>query len=144
MEDMIKEIEKNVAETETETELVDNEVLETTDDNEQAPVDKAELVKKYQKALISAINAIKDDLTAATQIKESSEDINSFHTVKKTLNNLQRKINKLEELTTAEYSLLSMVCYFNAERMVKYGQSILEQAKVVNDLAKIFTHNSAD
>jgi hypothetical protein len=142
MEDMIKEIEKNVAEMETE--LVDNEVLETTDDNEQAPVDKAELVKKYQKALISAINAIKDDLTAATQIKESSEDINSFHTVKKTLNNLQRKINKLEELTIAEYSLLSMVCYFNAERMVKYGQSILEQAKVVNDLAKNFTHNSAD
>ena len=142
MEDMIKEIEKNVAETETE--LVDNEVLETTDDNEQAPVDKAELVKKYQKALISAINAIKDNVTAATQIKESSEDINSFHTVKKTLNNLQRKINKLEELTTAEYSLLSMVCYFNAERMVKYGQSILEQAKVVSDLAKIFTHNSAD
>ena len=142
MEDMIKEIEKD--EVETETELVDNEVLETTDNNEQIPVDKTELVKKYQKALITAINAIKDDVNAGAQIKDSSENINSFHTVKKTLNNLQRKINKLEELTTAEYSLLSVVCYLNAQRMAKYGESILEQAKVVNDLAKIFTYNSAD
>ena len=140
MEDMIKEIEKD----EVETELVDNEVLETTDNNEQVSVDKTELVKKYQKALITAINAVKDDVNAATQIKESSEDINSYHTVKKTLNNLQRKINKLEELTIGEYSLLSVVCYLNAQRMINYGESILEQAKVVNDLAKVFTHNSAN
>ena len=143
MEDTIKEIEKNTQESD----VVDNENLElsqSTENNEQEPIDKTTLVQKYQKALISAINAVKDDINAATEIKNSSDDINLYHTVKKSLNNLQRKINKLEELNTADYSLLSIVCYLNAKRMTNYGESILEQAKVVTNLAKIFTHNSAD
>ena len=143
MEDTIKEVEKNAQESD----VMDNEnleLLQSTENNEQEPIDKTILVQKYQKALISAINAVKDDINAATEIKNSSDDINSYHTVKKSLNNLQRKINKLEELSVADYSLLSVVCYLNAKRMTNYGESVLEQAKVVTNLAKIFTHNSAD
>ena len=131
-------------ETEKIEEVVTENSIETPVEISQAeneePLDKMIIVSKYQKALITAINSIKDDVTATTQIKESSDSINSYHTLKKVLNNLQRKISKLEPLDSSDYGVLTMVCYLNAEKMVSYGQQILDHAKIVADLSKIFSH----
>ena len=132
--------------SETTTNIINdtiNEVIDKIDeapaeDSAVEPINKEELVKQYQKALITAINSVKDDISMADVIRENDEEINSYHSTKKILNNLQRKINKLEPLDLKDYNFLSLVCLFNAEKMTNYGQAILEQAQVVADLAKIF------
>ena len=96
-------------------------------------MEKKEVLVKYKSAIISAIDLALDNII-------DIEDLNSKDkkSSKDRYLSLRNKVENNEELTQAEYSLLSIICLNASNNLANSARNLLRSAESLQDLAKAF------
>lgn len=102
---------------------------------------KKEILKEYKSTIISAISLILDNLNIEKQMADSKIKKIEYKDIEKSIDRyskLKIKINNDEDLTDADYSLLSVTCLSASNLMISNSKILLDSAEKIRDLAKFF------
>ena len=96
-------------------------------------MEKKYILNKYKSTIISAFNLALDSIANVEDLDKASKTRS-----KERYSEIQKKIENNEELTTAEYSLISIVCLSASDSLANSARSLLRSAENMQNLAKAF------
>ena len=109
---------------------------------------RQKVITDYREALISAINLILDNIKAQKELAEAiiengetkmtADKIKGFIKSIERYSNLKQKLEEKEELSEAEYSLLAVACTGASNHIVSSAQRLMDSAKQLQNLSKVF------
>lgn len=108
---------------------------------------KKKVLSEYRDPLIQAIGLVTDSVTIKKEAFESICDINkenfeknvkSFTESLERFASLESKIKNEQELTLGDFNLLTIICTEASVIMTNGGQTMLDSAKQLQNLAKAF------
>ena len=96
-------------------------------------MEKKQVLVEYKKAVISAIDLALDNILNIEDLMDKEKNSSKEKYI-----SIKNKIENDEELTPAEYSLLSIICLHASNSLTNDARRFLRSAENMQNLAKVF------
>lgn len=96
-------------------------------------MEKKEVLSKYKSAIISSIDLALDNILNVEDLVDKEKDSSKERYI-----SIKKKVENDEELTPAEYSLLSIICLHASNSLTNDARRFLRSAEDMQNLAKAF------